>query len=448
MKLDFVIFGGVGDLSLRKLLPSLYYLYRDGNMPSEFRISCVSRAAKSHEEFIGLVKSKLKEFVGDDFDEVVYADFANNLIYKKVDLSSDEDWVGLADCLNIQADTDREIIYYLSVPPTMFAPVCEQIKSLELNPSFSRLVVEKPLGEDVKSAQEINDLLSRTFDEKQIFRIDHYLGKPALQKILEIRNNYPALERRWNKDHIKRVNITVSEKVGVEGRVEFLDRAGVLRDMVQNHLMQILSLVAMDLPDEMQADLIRDQKVAAVKRLSVIDETNVNQLTVKGQYIAGELDGGSVPGYLDEIKMKNESAAGTGETFVAIKAYIENDRWQNVPFYLRTGKRLSERKAEVEIILENDQKLFIEIQPEIRFRNLSHINDLQINEKLVADDIRVPEAYEFLIHQIIKGDQTYFVRDDEIMASWKWIDAVRAGWATTNQQIENYKAGSNGPTLD
>lgn len=444
MKRDFIIFGGIGDLSLRKLLPSLYYLYRDGQLSEDFRISCVSRADKTHDEFVELVRSKLVEFLDDDFDAQVFASYSKILSYKKVDLTDKHDWQKFADDLNIRNDGGREIIYYLSVPPTMFATVCERIREFNLNPEYSRLVVEKPLGEDFDSASKINSLLNVSFDEKQIFRIDHYLGKPALQKILDIRSNDPSLEEKWNKENIKRINITVSETVGVEGRVEFLDRAGVLRDMIQNHLMQILSFIAMDLPAEMAADAIRDQKVSVVEALAKIGSDNVKSLTVKGQYIAGN----NMPGYIDEIRQQNENAAGTGETFVEVKVYVENDRWQGMPFYLRTGKRLAKRLADVEVIFKDGEKVVVEIQPEICMREISSDSEIQIERVLVDKSKRIPEAYEFLIHQIVKGDQTYFVRDDEIMASWKWIDGIRAGWQATNQKIIDYKAGSNGPELE
>lgn len=446
MKFDFVIFGGVGDLSLRKLLPSLYFLFRDGNMPRGSRIICASRGALSRDEFNELIELKLREFLGSHFDDNVFADFFSYFSYFKIDLIHSPDWQQLSAELSLTAEP-RNIIYYMSVPPTLFATVCEQLSAHHLNPSYSKVVVEKPLGEDYQSALSINQLLRKAFKEEQIYRIDHYLGKKAIQDIIKMRFENKALDNVWNKNHIEKIKITVSETVGVEGRIEFIDRAGILRDMVQNHLMQILSLLLMEMPEELNDEEIRDAKVAVINTLRPITETNVKSHTIKAQYSDGVVDGVTVPSYQEEITGKAE---GCGETFVVLKAFVDNQKWQDVPIYLKTGKRLSGRCAQIEVIFKegNSQKITIEIQPNIEFRNLtdfaSLINEQALNEQTNA---RIPEAYENLIHQVIKGEQANFVRDDEILASWKWIDGIRDAWEKTNQKMIEYKAGSSGPEL-
>ncbi|MDG1020403.1 MAG: glucose-6-phosphate dehydrogenase [Emcibacteraceae bacterium] len=446
MKLDFVIFGGVGDLSLRKLLPSLYFLFRDGNMPRGSRIICASRGALSRDEFNELIELKLREFMGSHFDENVFADFFSHLSYFKIDLIHSPDWQQLSAELSLAAEP-RNIIYYMSVPPTLFATVCEQLSAHHLNPTYSKVVVEKPLGEDYQSALSINQLLRKAFKEEQIYRIDHYLGKKAIQDIIKMRFENKALDNVWNKDHIEKIKITVSETVGVEGRIEFIDRAGILRDMVQNHLMQILSLLLMEMPEELNDEEIRDAKVAVINTLRPITETNVKFHTIKAQYSDGVVGGVTVPSYQEEITGKAE---GCGETFVALKAFVDNQKWQDVPIYLKTGKRLSDRSAQIEVIFKegNSQKITIEIQPNIEFRNLTDFTNL-INEQALNEqtNARIPEAYENLIHQVIKGEQANFVRDDEILASWKWIDGIRDAWEKTNQKMIEYKAGSSGPEL-
>ncbi|MDG1707124.1 MAG: glucose-6-phosphate dehydrogenase [Emcibacteraceae bacterium] len=446
MKLDFVIFGGVGDLSLRKLLPSLYYLFREGNLPIESRILCVSRADETPEAFKFKIKNKIIEFLDGDFDDEVWEKYQRILSYVKVDLYLTSDWQNLSDLLNISnTDKNRSVIYYLSVPPVLFSTVCQQINDLDLNTPFSQLVVEKPLGEDLKSAITINQLLNKSFDEKQIYRIDHYLGNPALQNIVKLRSEHPQLEAIWNKDFISKIDITISETVGVEGRAEFLDRVGALRDMVQNHLMQILCFTVMDLPKTDAADDTRDRKVDIVKALDVSERQ-----AIRAQYISGQIEGHAVPGYLDELTPDMNKVDGSGETYVEVKTKINNDRWHGVPIHLKTGKRLSKRITEVVLHLRNGESKFIkvEIQPNVKFMTNMHNKEIAAIEMKLSTDKRIPEAYEFLIHEIIKGNQANFVRGDEIMASWTWIDGIREQWLNTDQEMLTYEAGSNGPVLE
>lgn len=467
--LDVVIFGGVGDLSFRKLLPSLYHLYKGGDLPESTRILCVSRNELERSEFIALVGEKLKYFLKDEFEEKCWNEFSLILNYQNIDLSLSDDWHKLREFLDIDVN-DHDIIYYLSVTPTLFSPICVQLKSNKLNPKNSRVIVEKPLGEDFESANEINAVLAQSFKEKQIYRIDHYLGKEAVQNILHLRFSNHLMETIWNKDHIDRVEITVSETVGVEGRAQFLDRTGALRDMVQNHLMQLLTYITMEAPVRLAANDIRDQKVKIIKALRPIDKRNVGTHTIRAQYLAGEIDGAELPSYQEEILPVRDKVQGTGETFVALKVNIDNERWDGVPFYLRTGKRLNRRFAEIRIKFKppsnnlykdmDNNQLIIEIQPDLTVsihmlmkqvmgndaELNSHRNQMDLND---SDENagRVPEAYERLLSEVIKGNQTYFVRDDEIMASWLWIDGIRDAWTKTNQKMQDYAAGSNGPEL-
>lgn len=469
--LDIVIFGGVGDLSLRKLLPSLYYLFRDKQLPDDARILCVSRSELSRIDFLDKVEGKLNEFLGVDFEKNTWEKFEKILSYQSVDLSKSEEWNELVSFIKPSGSNDKNIVYYLSVTPSLFAPICENLKTNNLNPPNARVVVEKPLGEDLKSAIDINKIIANSFNENQIYRIDHYLGKEAVQNILHLRFSNHLMETVWSNNHIDRVDITVSETVGVEGRARFLDRIGTLRDMVQNHLMQLLSYVAMEPPESLKANDIRDQKVEVIKALRPIDNANVGDTTIRAQYIEGEIHGKKVPGYQQEIKDQPYEVEGTGETFIALKVNIDNDRWSGVPFYLKTGKRLKSRYAEIRITFKpptkdlydemDSNQLTIQIQPELTVsinllmkqllgsdsQLIGHSNQMDLNGNAGAD-VRVPEAYERLLREVIKGNQTYFVRDDEILASWGWIDGIRNAWQETDQEMQRYTAGSEGPTLN
>ena len=329
--LDIVIFGGVGDLSLRKLLPSLYYLFRDGEKRDQSRILCVSRKPLERSAFLALVKEKLDHFVGDDFSDEGWENFQSILFYVDIELSGDGDWGKLINFMNLpEDDSNRDVIYYLSVTPSLFSPICTQLEKNKLNPDYSRVVVEKPLGEDWESAKGINAILASCFSERQIYRIDHYLGKEAVQNILHLRFSNHLIETVWNNQHIDHVEITVSEQVGVESRAQFLDRIGTLRDMVQNHLMQLLTYITMEAPKSLSADDIRDRKIEVIKALRPITDKNVARRTVRAQYVSGEINGETVPGYQEELEPVRDIVSGTGETFVALKVNIDNGRWRGV----------------------------------------------------------------------------------------------------------------------
>tara|TARA_R110002096_G_scaffold330683_2_gene524755 strand:- start:1348 stop:2466 length:1119 start_codon:yes stop_codon:yes gene_type:complete len=351
----------------------------------------------------------------------------------------------------------------MAVPPSLFGTICKQLSLHNLNPSDSRLVVEKPLGEDEESAEAVNALLSAGFAESQIYRIDHYLGKEAIQNLLALRFSNRLIAAVWNREHIERVEITVAETVGVEGRAAYLDHAGVLRDMVQNHLMQILCCLAMETPLSLTADDIRDAKVRVVKALRPITKHNVEDHVIRAQYGTGS----GLPSYLKELQ-GSQDAAGTGETFAAVKVMIDNDQWHDVPFYLRTGKRLKERFAEIKVQfkptprnifgVQEKNQITIELQPDMKIsldmfmkqllsdgKNLiSHRQSTDLLSSAAAGS-RIPDAYEKLLGDVMQGNQAYFVRHDEIIASWRWIDGIRKAWHAAELAMHNYAAGGMGP---
>ena len=439
--LDFVIFGGSGDLSLRKLMPALYFLYGQGKLAKGSRILGLSRGSITPDEFQDLVLEKLVLYLGDDYDQEQAEAFVGLLDYMELDISNDVSWKKLA--VYLTSAGAREVIYYMAVPPTLFGPVCQQLSRNKLNSDDSRLVVEKPLGEDGKTAEAVNDILSTSFREDQIYRIDHYLGKESVQNILNFRFEDGRVEPYWNRDHIENIQITVAETVGVEGRAEFLDRAGILRDMIQNHLMQILCFLAMEVPKEFTADDVRDQKVRVVQDLRPVTGQNLSAHVVRAQYISGEIAGNPKVGYAQEIKDKN--MAGTGETFIALKACVDNDRWRDVPFYLRTGKRLKERLARIVINFKDTtaalKQVVLNIQPDMTIQFVPPLEGPTFQE----GTRRIPDAYEKLLGDVMQGNQSYFVRHDEIMASWAWIDGIRNAWAETEFDMQEYAAGSMGP---
>jgi len=461
---DIVIFGGSGDLSMRKLMPALYFLYGRGKLPEGSHILAVSRGKFSKGDFQRQVTEKLALYLGAAYDEAQAKNFITLIDYRDLDIQDDQSWDNLKDYLSPVGG--RQIIYYMAVPPTLFGPVCTQLNRNDLNPENSRLVVEKPLGEDKASAEAVNKILSASFSENQIYRIDHYLGKEAIQNLLALRFSNRLFGAVWNSEHIESIQITVAETVGVEGRAAYLDHMGVLRDMIQSHLVQILTCLAMDTPLSLSADDIRDEKIRAVKALRPIKPEKIEEFLVKGQYIAGN----GMPGYLEElhlssVKEKNE-IEGSGETYIALKAFIDNDRWHGVPFYLRTGKRLERRFAQIVIQFKpmarniyhtrENNKIIINLQPDMTInldlfmkKIFNDDNDLILNRHgsdfSVGSDVRIHDAYEKLLGDILEGNQAYFVRHDEIMASWRWIDGIRAAWAEAGLEMQRYPAGSMGP---
>ncbi|MEO6102435.1 MAG: glucose-6-phosphate dehydrogenase [Pseudoxanthomonas sp.] len=468
---DLVIFGGTGDLALRKLLPGLFRRYADGQIPEDSRIVGVARDTLSDDDYRLRVSEALAPAVGSEPAlQAKLAPFLRKLGYHALDATKDEGWQEFAD--ELQTHGDRIRVFYLSTSPGLFVNLCNRLKAHGLNGGKARVVIEKPIGKDSASAAIINDAVGSAFTESQIFRIDHYLGKETVQNLMALRFANILFEPLWNSNYIDHVQITVAETVGLEKRAGYYDTSGALRDMVQNHLLQLLCMVSMEPPAAMTADAVRDEKLKVLRSLRPIDAEDAGQLTVRGQYRAGASNGGAVPGYVDELtKLDPTRQDSRTETFVALKAEVDNWRWAGVPFYLRTGKRLAERVSEIVIafrpvphsIFEHGagpvmaNKLVLRLQPDEGVKlwlmikdpgpgglRLQHVPlDMSFAE---AFGVHQPEAYERLIMDVVRGNPTLFMRRDEVEAAWKWIDPILAAWATLRETPKPYTAGSWGPS--
>ncbi len=462
---DCVVFGGTGDLAERKLIPALYQRQRAGHFTDPTRIIGASRAKMSNKKYREFAAGAIERFVRkDEIDADELKRFLDRLSYVSVDAKSDAGWKELKAEIG---DSTAIRAFYLAVGPGLFGDIAGRLKDTGLVTDTSRIVVEKPIGRDLESAKELNQTISGVFDEHQIFRIDHYLGKETVQNLMALRFANALYEPLWNSAHIDHVQITVAESVGLNGRAGYYDKAGALRDMVQNHILQLLCLVAMEPPASDDADAVRDEKLKVLRALEPITRETLAQSTVRGQYRAGASDGGAVRGYLDELG--NEES--TTETFVALKAEIANWRWAGVPFYLRTGKRLAGRVSEIVVqfkcvphsifadtagsLMAN--QLVIRLQPDEGVKQwimikdpgpggmrLRHVPlDMSFAE---AFDVRNPDAYERLIMDVVRGNQTLFMRRDEVEAAWRWIDPIRNAWTETSQAVQGYTAGTWGPS--
>ena len=466
---DYVVFGGTGDLAKRKLIPSLFYRCIDGQIIGNSRIVGVSRSAMSNEEY----RNFASEALDKSFDQSVIKtktyksqkqEFLLRLHYVKVDATSERGWAELKKLLG---DEDRLRAYYLAVGPSLFGDIAKRLHSNALIRERSRLVIEKPIGHDLQSALKLNETVGKYFKESQIYRIDHYLGKETVQNLMALRFANALYEPLWNSAHIDHVQITVAEQLGVGGRAGYYNKSGAIRDMVQNHLLQLLCLVAMEPPASNDADSVRDEKLKVLRSLEPITSANVEKFTVRGQYGSGAIHGQPVEGYLEEV----EGGESTTETFVAIKAEIANWRWAGVPFYLRTGKRLAEHVSEIsiqfkpaphnifpdEFVRLKANKLVIRLQPDEGVKQwimikdpgpggmrLRHVPlDMSFAEEFEARSI---DAYERLLLDVIRGNATLFMRRDEVEAAWKWIDPIISGWVENSQKIHKYTAGTWGPT--
>lgn len=463
---DYVVFGGTGDLAERKLLPALYHRQIAGQFTDPTRIIGASRAPMTHEAYREFATKALKEFLKPgEFDTEQVRIFTDRLYYISVDAKSEQGWDALKKLLD--EGKERVRAFYLAVAPAIFGEIAEKIRDNKLITKQTRIVVEKPIGRDLASATELNDTIGRVFREDQIYRIDHYLGKETVQNLMALRFANALYEPLWNSAHIDHVQITVAESVGLESRAGYYDKAGALRDMVQNHILQLLCLVAMEVPSSMDAEAVRDEKLKVLRALKPIDEYNVERLTVRGQYRAGASAGGPVKGYLEEL----EGGVSNTETFVAIKAEIGNWRWAGVPFYIRTGKRMASRVSEIVITFKpiphsifeqaagriEANQLIIRLQPDegvkqwlmikdpgpggMRLRNVSL--DMTFAE---AFEARNADAYERLLLDVIRSNQTLFMRRDEVEAAWHWVDPILKAWDATGQQAQGYTAGTWGPS--
>jgi glucose-6-phosphate 1-dehydrogenase len=462
---DYVVFGGTGDLAERKLLPALYHRQLAGQLTEPTRVIGASRTAMTDEEYRKFTLDALKEHLkAEELEEAEVAKFLARIHYVSVDAKADQGWDDLKKLLDTGKDTVRA--FYLAVSPSIFGDIADKIRDHKLITKSTRIVVEKPIGRDLASAQILNDTIGKVFKEEQIFRIDHYLGKETVQNLMALRFANALYEPLWNSAHIDHVQITVAESVGLEGRVTYYDKAGALRDMVQNHILQLLCLVAMEAPFSMDAEGVRDEKLKVLRSLKPITAANVEKQTVRGQYRAGASAGGAVNGYQEEL-----GAASDTETFVAIKAEINNWRWAGVPFYLRTGKRLAARMSEIVIAFKpiphsifgesagriEANKLVIRLQPDEGVKQwlmikdpgpggmrLRHVSlDMSFAQ---AFDVRNPDAYERLLMDVIRSNQTLFMRRDEVEAAWKWCDPILKAWEEIGQKAQGYTSGTWGPS--
>jgi glucose-6-phosphate 1-dehydrogenase len=464
---DFTVFGGTGDLALRKLLPALYLRDRDGQLPDGFRVLGVSRAQVDDDGYRALVSDALREHLApEDLDAPVVERLLGRLHHVTLDVADVAAWHRLHDRLKDGAASDDVIrVFYLAVAPGLFGTICEHLDQAGLVTERSRVVLEKPMGTDLATARQVNAAVGRVFEESSIFRIDHYLGKESVQNLLVTRFANTFLEPLWNSRWVDHVQITVSESIGVGERGSYYDRSGALRDMVQNHLLQLLCLVAMEPPTYVDRETVRDEKLKVLQALRPMTPELVDRDTVAGQYAAGLCEGRPAASYADEV-----GHASSTETFVAMRAEVHNWRWAGVPFYLRTGKRMPERVSEIVVVFKEPphamfphsegrteaNRLHIRVQPDegmrlhmtakepgpggIRLRPVSL--DLSY---ATAFGARSPDAYERLLMDVVRGNTTLFMRRDEVEAAWTWVAPVLERWAQPGHRPRTYPAGTHGP---
>lgn len=461
---NIVIFGGTGDLTRRKLLPALFHRWKDGQIPENSRIIGSARQEMDVEEYRQFAKNACeKDHGGDDFDQKSWADFERLLDYEALDvLSPDAEWSALAAKLNSNILVN---VYYLATAPRLYIDIAKSLQAAGLAKPESRVVLEKPIGSDLASAKAINDGVCEYFEERQIYRIDHYLGKETVQNLMVLRFANRLMEPVWNRSSVDHVQITVAESLGLEGRAGYYDKSGALRDMVQNHLLQLLCLIAMEPPLSLEGDDVRSKKLEVLRALRKFTPEVAERDTVRGQYIAGIVDDEKVAGYADELGEEHKSNT---ETFVSIKAHVDNWRWAGVPFYLRTGKRMAERRSEIVIAFkpvphsifgqegEDANRLVIRLQPDeavglyVQIKEPGpgglRIKSLPLNLSY-ADNftVRYPDAYERLLMDVVRGNLALFMRRDEVEAAWEWIDDLIDAWSTKDLAPHSYAAGSEGP---
>ena len=470
MAFDLVFFGGTGDLVWRKLMPALFQAYRHDTLPEGGRIIGVGRDDLSDEQYRQQIQSRFEQVEGDKRpNSEEFARFASLLCYVRMDLSKPESYAALAARL-AERETDN-VVMYLSTAPSLFTTVCEQLAANGLNTSKTRIVLEKPLGHDLASNRAINEAVGKVFKEQQIFRIDHYLGKPAVQNLFAMRFGNALFEPLWRREHIANIQITMSEELGVEKRGGFYETTGALRDMVQNHALQLLCAIAMEPPINAHADAIRDEKLKVLRALKRWTPETLSQHVVRGQYAAGNVDGQAVPAYRDEPGV---SPASTTETFVALRTEIPNWRWAGVPFYIRTGKRMASREAHIEINFRSTpheifqspvgqvNKLVIHLQPkdglELHLfaqgqskrgqgsggQTLSPVHlDLDFDKRFGCERVG---AYERLLLDVLDGRLNLFVRSDEQEEAWRWVEPILQHWAADPVGPRPYAAGTWGPS--
>jgi glucose-6-phosphate 1-dehydrogenase len=463
-----VIFGATGDLAQRMLLPSLYGLYRDGFLPNAFRVLGTARSDIDTDAFRVEVAAALERRVSaGERDETSLKGFLDLVSYQAADVADRDSLAALAATIGDMRSGD--IVYHLSTAPKWYAAICSGLAEHGVGGPGTRVLLEKPIGHDLASATAINDGVAAVFDEKRVFRVDHYLGKEGVQNLIALRFGNALFEPLWNARHIAQVQITVAETIGVEGRGDYYDGSGAMRDMLQNHMLQLLCLVAMEPPSQFDPTAVRNEKIKVLRSLRPIGGAEVATHAVAGQYTSGAIDGSAVPGYVEEIGRPSRT-----ETYVALRAHIDNWRWSGVPFYLRTGKRMPRRMTEIHLQFRSvphsifahtgasvePNALVIRLQPEEHIelslmskmpgldRNglrLAQVGlDLDLREEFGRHRLRL--AYERLYLDAIEGNSTLFVRRDETEAAWEWVDRIIEGWRAANMAPRGYPAGTWGPS--
>ncbi|MDB4925854.1 glucose-6-phosphate dehydrogenase [Mucilaginibacter sp.] len=470
----FIIFGGTGDLNSRKLAPALYNLFLDGWLPQQFSIIGTGRTKLTDEQFRANLLEDINNFSrSGKAVKAKWDEFEKNIYYQVSDAKDAETYKEFGkrvEAHNAEWKTRANVIYYLAVSPSFFPIITSNLAKAKLTTDVerTRIVIEKPFGHDLESAKELNKLLAGLFNEKQIYHIDHYLGKETVQNIMAFRFANSILEPIWNRNYIEHVQISVTEQLGVEDRGDYYDGAGAMRDMIQNHLLQLLCLVAMETPVNFNADEIRNRKVDVLHAMRRFSPEDVRMSAVRGQYAKGWMEGKEVPGYREEPKVDPNSNT---ETFAAIKFFVDNWRWQGVPFYVRTGKRLHQSSSVISIQFKDvphkvfpteateswqQNRLIISIQPEMSIRLQVQAKrpglDMILNTVDMVFDYKgtytnqAPEAYETLLLDTMLGDQTLFMRGDQIEAAWELIMPVLSTWTNKKSlNFPNYSADSWGP---
>lgn len=454
---DLVIFGATGDLARRKILPGLYRRFLAGQITGESRIIGAARSEMDAEGFRTMVREAIDEFVSaDKRDATIIDDFLKHLDYVAIDAKGDGGWATLKSMMRqgmVQA-------FYFSVAPALFGDLAQRLHAFGIANSESRIVVEKPFGRDLASARALNANLAEHFEERQIYRIDHYLGKETVQNLMAVRFANILFEPLWNSQFIDHVQITVAETVGVEGRGSYYDKSGAMRDMVQNHLMQLLCLIAMEPPYHFDPNAVRDEKLKVIRALQPVPPEDI----VRGQYLAQK----GAPGYVED----SENPESKTESYIALKVHVANWRWKGTPFYLRTGKKLRARASEIAITFKEpphsifddhagwrENVLVIRLQPNEGMNLMMMIKepgpggmrltqvplDMSFADALGEDGADIPDAYERLIMDVIRGNQTLFMRGDEVEAAWAWTDPIIQGWESRGERPRGYDPGTSGP---
>ncbi|WP_183604725.1 glucose-6-phosphate dehydrogenase [Paenibacillus phyllosphaerae] len=468
----YYLFGATGDLARRKLFPALFSLYKEGKLAEDFAVVGLARRPRTNEQFREDVHESIKEFCRYKVDDALWSKFAEHFVYMPLDINNVEGFrelKGLTEQLDAKFGIPGNRLFYLALAPDLFGPVSFNLRDGGLleTQGWSRLVIEKPFGYDLESARKLNKQLNQVFQEEQIYRIDHYLGKEMVQNIQVLRFSNAFFEPLWNNKHIANVQITLAETVGVEERGGYYDKSGALRDMVQNHLLQMLSMIAMEPPSRLHPEDIRDEKVKALRSLRPFaTDEEVARNVVRGQYTAGALKGKDLTGYREEDSVNPESKT---ETYVGARVFVDNFRWAGVPFYIRTGKRLPVKTTEVVIEFKNvpDNVLFAnrhDLSPNLLVIRVNPMEGIyiKINAKKPGVDnviqpvsmefcqscqigINTPEAYERLIYDAARGESTYFTRWDEVAQAWAFVDRMAQAWREDNSELHTYAAGSWGP---